>query len=364
MKFDIQIVPYQPRFRGRVAQVRSSVLGHSPALNEQYLDWKYDRNPFPEATALYLAVSGDRVVGMRGMFGTGWEFATGEVIALAQDADVMVAPEYRGRGLYRAMDIAASATMAERGVSHMISMSSNAANRAAASRLGWTKVGGFQFARRRVRGWPFGPELTGRVDGALRRRLHGSFLGRGQFHLFDERAKGRLPSGSFWSGTRVDPESFAQVIDRSPQPRPIHPLRSPEYLSWRFDNPLAEYRFVYSGKDPVDGYLVLAKASPWHVWIVDMEATKIDVARDLLTDAIKCSSRTALDLWTVSTSQNHSELLEELAFRPLPPNTSPSTDGMFMVRPTAVGDMSLKLNGYSLTDIANWELRMISSDAF
>lgn len=362
MKFDIQIVPYQPKFRRRAAELRSSVFGRSPELNERYLDWKYDRNPVPEATSLYLALAGDEVVGMRGMFGTKWEFPTGEVVALSQDAEVMVAPEYRGRGIYRAMDTAALARMSERGVSHMISMSANAASRAAATRLGWTKVAGYDVARREMRGLPVGPESVVRIAGAIERRLNWNPLGRGQFHNFDRRAKRR--PGSFGCVSRPNPGNFARVVNRSPKTRPIHPLRSPEYLSWRFENPLAQYRFVYSREDPVGGFLVLAKASSWRVGILDLEATETGIARDLLATAINCASRAALDLWTVSMSDDHAEVLEELAFRQLPPDHSPATDGVFMVRPTAVGDLSLTVNGLSLRDINNWDLRMISSDAY
>jgi GNAT superfamily N-acetyltransferase len=364
MKFDIQIVPYRPEFRRRAAELRSSVFGHSVSLNEQYLDWKYHRNPFPEATVLYLALAGEEVVGMRGMFGTRWAFPSGEIVGLSQDADVMVAPEFRGRGLYRAMDVAALARMAEGGVSHMISMSANAANRAAANRLGWTEVGGYQVARRRVRGWPYGPEVTGRVASAVRRRLNWNMWRYGQFHLFDRRAKDQPSSDMSHCLSHVDPPGIADLIARSPKPRPIYPLRSPEYLSWRFDNPLAEYRFVYRRSDPIDGYLVLAKSNPWHVWIVDMEATDADAARELLMAAIKCSTRAALDLWTVSLAEDYSKVLDELDFSLLSPDNSPAADGVFMVRPTAVGDLSLMLNGYSLRDLSNWDLRMVSSDAY
>ncbi len=362
MKFDIQIIPYRPEFRGRVAELRSSVLGHSPAENELYIDWKYERNPFPDATVLYLAVAGERVIGMRGMFGTKWEFASSNVIAMSQDADVIVVPDHRGQGIYRAMDKAALAHMAEKGVSHMISMSSNAVNRAAAAHLGWTTVAGYEFARRKVRGWPFRPELTGRLDVAIRRRLHSGLLGKGQFHYFDRR--GNANSGSTWSGSQVDPDSLSQVFERSTRTRPIRPIQSSEYLTWRYRNPIAEYRFLYSGRDPVDGYLVLGKANPWHLWIVDMQANDADVARDLLASAIKRASWAALDLWTVSLAKPQADLLEEFAFRKLQPNTSPATEGVFMVRPTAVGDMSLMLGGVSLKDIDNWDLRMITSDAY
>ena len=358
MKFDIQIVPYRPEFRRGAAELRSSVLGNSPAENELYLDWKYQRNPFPEATVLYLAIAGQQVVGMRGMFGTKWEFGSDKVVAMSQDADVMVVPEQRGRGLYRAMDRAALAYMAERGVSHMISMSSNAANRAAAAHLGWTNVAGYGFARRRVRGWPFDPDLTGRVDDAIRRRLHSSLLGKGNFHYFDRSENRPSKAGSTWSGSVVDPDSLSQVVEHSPSTHPIRPLQSPEYLSWRYRNPIAEYRFLYSGRDPVDGYLVLAKANPWHLWIVDMNA------RDLLSSAIKRASWAALDLWTVSLAKPQVDLLEELAFRELSPDASPAAEGVFMVRPTSVGDMSLMLHCVSLKDVDNWDLRMISSDAY
>jgi GNAT superfamily N-acetyltransferase len=364
MKFDIQIVPYRAEFRQRAARLRSAVLGATPALNEQYLDWKYERNPFPEATALFLALSGDRVVGMRGMFGTGWKFASGDIVAMPQDADVMVVPEYRGRGIYRAMDSAALALMANRGVTHMISMSANEANRAAATRLGWMEVGAYEYARRPVRGWPFGPEFTGRMDDAIRRRLHAGLLGKGQFHLFDRRTNHRSKSGTSWSGSRVDADRLSQVMERTAKSQPIYPLSSPEYLTWRYENPLSEYRFLYSGRDQVNGYLVLGKANPWHLWIVDMEAPDAGVARDLLSYAIRATPWAALDLWTVSLTALRTDLLEELAFRTIPPNRSPHTDGVFMVRSTAVGDMSLMLNGLSLTDVANWDLRMISSDAY
>jgi hypothetical protein len=63
MPYDI--VPYEPELEPEIV--------HFCGAHAAYFRWKYAENPFLDQTILQLAVSGGRVVAMRGMFGAVWQ---------------------------------------------------------------------------------------------------------------------------------------------------------------------------------------------------------------------------------------------------------------------------------------------------
>ena len=72
------------------------------ALNAAYLTWKYEQNPYLDEPLIYLALENERVVGMRGFYGTQWQIGrSGQIVVLPCTGDTTIAPEHRNRGLLR-----------------------------------------------------------------------------------------------------------------------------------------------------------------------------------------------------------------------------------------------------------------------
>src|SRR5262245_7259094 len=94
---------YQSRYREEVVQLQTAAYWIPDlALSAAYLAWKYDQNPYLSEPHIYLAVQNQRVVGMRGLYGTQWKIGrTGETVILPCAGDTIIAPEHRNRGLLR-----------------------------------------------------------------------------------------------------------------------------------------------------------------------------------------------------------------------------------------------------------------------
>ena len=93
---------YQPKYREEIARLQSVLWGPDLALNAAYLTWKYEQNPYLDEPLIYLALENERVVGMRGCYGTQWQIGrSGQIVVLPCTGDTTIAPEHRNRGLLR-----------------------------------------------------------------------------------------------------------------------------------------------------------------------------------------------------------------------------------------------------------------------
>src|SRR4029453_7700976 len=122
-----EVVRYEPRLRERVVELQRHLWRGDAALNRRYLAWKYERNPYVSEPLMYLAMAGDRAVGMRGMIGSCWEAGTGSerfVVPCAED--FVIAPEHRSRGLFPRIMRVAVDDLAARGHACAFSLSAGA----------------------------------------------------------------------------------------------------------------------------------------------------------------------------------------------------------------------------------------------
>ena len=99
---DYRIIRYEPRSRDGVLQLQTHLWGPDLTVNSNYLTWKYEENPYLDDPLIYLALHDDRVVGMRGLWGTKWEIGlTGQSIVIPCAGDTTISPEHRKQGLLR-----------------------------------------------------------------------------------------------------------------------------------------------------------------------------------------------------------------------------------------------------------------------
>ena len=99
-----------------IAELQKGLWSSDGALNMRYLEWKYERNPYVRETLIYVALDGDRVVGMRGFHGARLEagIPARAFPALFAD-DALIASECRNRGLVTRILNMAHSDLAERG---------------------------------------------------------------------------------------------------------------------------------------------------------------------------------------------------------------------------------------------------------
>jgi GNAT superfamily N-acetyltransferase len=96
-----EVVKYTPEFKNHVAKLRRHLQSPDVALNAEYLDWKYGRNPYVDSRLIYVALHRGQVVGMRGIWGAKWQIGHPCQTLVAPCAgDLAIDPAHRNHGVF------------------------------------------------------------------------------------------------------------------------------------------------------------------------------------------------------------------------------------------------------------------------
>ena len=96
MKPGYEVRRYRSGDRAQVLDLQRHHWGSSLALNDAYFRWKYEQNPYAPEIRIHLAFQGERLVGMRGFFGTQWEAGVrGAAAPIWCPDDLVIAPDRR-----------------------------------------------------------------------------------------------------------------------------------------------------------------------------------------------------------------------------------------------------------------------------
>src|SRR5271165_1495057 len=150
MDSSYQLVSYEPALKRQVIELQSHLWSPDLALNTAYLEWKYERNPYIDSPLIYLAMHKDRIIGMRGFFGTQWEVGipARKSVALYAD-DLVIAPDHRNHGLVHRIMAAAFEDLAKRKYQYAFNLSAGPLTLLFTLAMGWRSVGHMQPMYRR-----------------------------------------------------------------------------------------------------------------------------------------------------------------------------------------------------------------------
>jgi GNAT superfamily N-acetyltransferase len=347
---DYELIPYRPELRDQVVDLQQHLWGPHRDLNDQYLGWKHEANPYLEEPLIHLALHEDRVVAMRGFMGALWEGRGIEPTLIPIAGDLVVEPSHRAKGLVPKLMKSATSALADRGVRFMLNTSGSYYTHVSSLRLGWLDAGPLGL-------WKYENDgedaTTAAADG---------------FRLLDEMGPACLPHGvDVWQRPPI--REMVTLVERLPWDGRLRQQRDRRYLSWRFCNPRALYRVLTVGEGPIDGYLVLQKRlrrAQRVARIVDWEASSIESAASLLEAATRVPGIDRISMWVGSLDASRRSVSERLGFGPgtgrQQPRRRRQRVNSLLVGPVA-GDDSLSLGGQDPAMIDSWDLRMIFSDA-
>lgn len=394
MERKYEIVEHRAELRDALVRVQRQFWSPDVALNTAYLEWKYDRNPYLDGPVIYVALCDGEVVGMRGMYGAKWEIGRGAQTFLGPCAgDLVIAPEHRNRGLFTMLTMAALNDLTKRGYTYVFNLSAGLATQFGSLTIGWRSVGPVQTARWQprqstictgVRSYasrlPFLSSAYRRVRRyANRLLLLSSGDKRHPFSSLDSNGARhcREATAHVTIEQTPRPDAMAELVARIPRDGRIRHVRDQQYFAWRFQNPLAVYRFLLWEDARLEGYLVLRTSvvNPDRVGvsIVDWEASNAQVRAELLEAAVEWGNFADLTIWSSTLPVEAKTLLQNSGFQPL---DEPQSIGRayregasrptVLIRP--VRDEMVKtdwvLAGRGLLDLGNWDLRMIYSDNY
>lgn len=369
-----ELVRYHPDRKEQIARLQRNLWSADVGLNAAYFAWKYEENPFMKAPVLQLALREDRVVGMRGMFGSCWEIGSPARPVLVPCADdFVIEPAHRNHGIGGAIMRAAVQDAALADFPYAFSLSAGPVTLAASLVAGWRTVDSMRPARRTSRSTAFVDRVVARLSTAplLWRstgsiiRAHHRGLG-GAFRALDRRA--RRSRAAVRVETVPPAEAMADLVARLGHDGRLRHVRDETYLRWRYRDPLHEYRFLVRGTDRLDGYLVLQahRTEPERgIRIVDWEATTSEVRMDLLRAALEWGRCPSVTVWAATLPRETDAPLAALGFAPTSSGSQLRGVATTMIRPlgrVAAGTDPV-LEGRRLLDLASWDMRMVYSMA-
>jgi hypothetical protein len=400
-----QIVKYQSKFKRRLIKLQAHLWGRDRATRAAYLEWKYDRNPYADDTHIYLAFCDKKLVGMVGAYGVKWQVGDpGQTFPALCFADLVIHPRYRQRNLFP--KLMANALNDISNTSYAYTFDLSAAPHVALNLLmqGWRSMF-IQTASRTIdqasRSVPLAEneQNLSRFAATYRRicdhldklPLLVATYGRLRRYTFEPLARrfskmrpafvdldGSVDrykiNPRVTLGKTARPQAMADLAKRIGYDGRIRHVRNEQYFSWRFQNPLSEYRFLFWDNGRLDGYLVLyGKVYPPDneevASIVDWDAINGRVWQDLLQAAIQWGNFNYISIWTASLSEDVKRILRNagFAFREKTGSATRDVRGenilVKTINPTKQ-QADWKLGGRDLMDPANWDLRTIYSDEF
>jgi len=358
---DYEIIRYRPELKPQVAELQKHLWSPDLAANAAYLEWKYEQSPFHREPFLYVALAGREVVGMRGFYGGPWRGGQPiRALSAICAGDLVVQPAHRNRGLpTRIMDFA-QRDLSHAGYDYMISLSANRVTRFGSIMMGWRNAGPLTTLRKRQ---------PARNVFSIAARMKPSRRKQDWMKKIDRRVDASrvplAPDGS-WSRTPRSGE-MAELVSRAEPDGRFSTVYDLSYLTWRFRNPFSRYGFIYHGNERLDGYLVLHESvnrrRDW-LSVADIRYDHISVAYTLLEAAVRLAADTELRLWRITMAPEIIAFLGQRGFIPLDDSRHGHDGTELLVRPTRDPDGKAHWScaGQSLTDLSNWNLRMLDSD--
>lgn len=368
-----RVVPYNTEHKTLVAELQRHLWSPDERLNASYLEWKYHQNPYISNPLIYLAFVGDKLVGMRGAFGTRWEVGNrGEFFTLPYPDDLVIDPAYRGLGLHRVIMNLALRDLAKRGYRYVVNLSASPVTAQASMNMRWRNAGRVKSLYRRTfrkTAADLLADRAGRLPLVWRWADRLSTLsGRSGGHLFD-RLDARLAvrdprqdSGSLFARRTPLSREMGELVARLPTDGRIRHVRDETYFAWRFRNPLHDYRFLYIGQERLRGYIVLQQ-SPGvtgdRASIVDWEGESDQLRAELLSAVVEHGKFPELCIWQLGVSPAAAQLVDHYGFKSVRARQEKS----ILVRSVRDDELDslLTLGERRLDDARDWDLRMIYS---
>lgn len=374
-----EIVEYQPSMKSEVAELAKYLWSKDSALNASYLEWKYERNPYRNPPLIYLAACEGRIVGMRGMFGVKWECGVpAKAYPGLYPDDFVIVPEHRNRGLVTEIMKEALAGVGQRGYSYVFNLSAGNVTRMASLAMGWRSAGtmGLQSRQpeqaerfRNIREFAKNPVWFRNLARKIRYRPWAPKRLAVDDVVTDHKNCFRNTDPNILIERVPRAEEMGRLIARIGHDGRIRHVRDNSYFSWRFQNPLHRYLFLYWKETELEGYLVLQEyvsdmMKKVGFNIVDWEATSAHVRAGLLRAAVGLCSSTVLNVWGATLPVETRNLLKESGFRALEETSGVEQNQPYLLVRPVQEDMLREewlLGDQRLLDMSHWDIRMIYS---
>ena len=351
---EYEITAYRPQYKTDIMQLLRYMWGGDQKLNLLHFGWKYEQNPFAKGPECYLALDHGQVVGFLGFFVNRWLVGgPRSELAIPVGSDLIVHPEYRDKGLMRALHEAAFKELPER-YPVILVFSPNTDSTPRALSLGFTALTEIK----RLRKYHFSWLLKRKAQGTSPSPAGNEAPKLGTFGPIEVREKPLPgPMSAFDRGRAGEAHKIALLMDQ-------------DFYAWRFESQRRKYLFYYYWENSeLKGYLLLRTTGhPPSGVILDFEQTESVVFDKLLRFVMGHVHWSTLTVWDLNLD---SEIRRSLRKRKFIPSgwvervlRRSQADPCVLIRPSKK-DFSASdfyVRGLDLRKTENWEFKEICSD--
>jgi len=358
-------IEYSEDWRDQVIDMQHHLWGSDSVTNAGYLHWKYEQNPYLPTPVISLALHDGRAVGMRGAWGSCWKLEAGEdPVIIPCAGDTVVAPNHRGRGLLHGLNRTLLTLLEQRGFPCVINLSASKPVYYASIHDGWRSVKCYdELSRTR----PILKNYWARKLLYAYRKLTPQRVRQGLESGLTWAASFELPKGiEISNAPRI--EAMAQLVQHVEPPDALGHVRNQEYYSWRYLSPLSHYRFLYSGTQTLDGFMVLETKPtyPRGTSIVDWEVDNVSRFEKLIQAAIRVAGVGDLHIWSASMPDPIKSVLDQCGFEVSPYRLDEGYQRSLITKVMRVNGTSQETRTHPapFSGESTWNLRMIFSDDY
>lgn len=361
---DFEIVRYTPDHRQQVAELQTRLWFDDVERNLSYLQWKYHENPHAEEPLAVLAVDGDRVIGMRGLFGALIEFGQPSVrMPIFLAGDLVVSDDWENSGVFPALMDAVMHELRRRGHSHLLSFGATNKTMLAQLATGWRATAPLgeskrlrRDARLRLRNWLAAKPLLRRLARVVPKEQR-----ERPFVELMRRHRRGVAAPLTWSDVPRC-RDMAALVARLGYDGRIRQVRNEAYLRWRLSNPMHSRYYGYWVEDELEGYVIL-EAHRHHLrqmYLLDAEASRPEILVAILKHLTSITPGSTLTAWTHCLPGRLGDQLADFGFVPRAPQTALGAS-LPCIMARNVGDVASDtlLPDADLADLAQWDMRRL-----
>ena len=168
--------------------------------------------------------------------------------------------------------------------------------------------------------------------------------------------------------------AMAKLVDRVGSYGRIRHVRDEHFFTWRYQNPLSQYLFLFWDDACLEGFLVLqisghTHSNRLHANIVDWEVVNGRIWNDLIQSAIDSNKFDSLTIWSATLPNEFKTHLGKMGFSLLDKTGIITRDVKHPTMLAKSNDQEIPASNWVLANchllnLANWDLRMIYSDNF
>jgi len=381
-------VKYRPELKGQILELQKYMWSSDAALNAAYLEWKYGNNPYLD-TKIYVVLCDEQIVGMLGAYGAKWQSGDSDPeFVVPCLGDLVFHPDHRQQGLLSKIVAFALDDLFNSGFMYIFDLSSGPDLILGMLMTGWRRAGFLQTSH-----WS---AVQNKIPSGLRKyadrltfvsstyRLLRENINKicfrhshkqsPPFDAFDrnEVLRNSIPNVAIEKAPRA--AAMADLVERVGNYKCIRHLRDEQFYSWRFQNPLSQYRFLYWGDACLEGYLVLqvsGRINEGKAWanLVDWEVSRAQVWSDLFEAIASLGNFDSISIWSATLSKAIRSVLENFGFSFVDKTGIITKDVkqptiLVKSRYQEIPPSDWMLGNRHLLDLANWDLRMFYSDNY